>query len=60
MDEERIKKIEEKLEYLEKMINEHDSYIKSDLKQEFAEKTKFDELKERIDFVDEKIERQKG
>lgn len=59
MDEERIKKIEERLEQLEKKVQEHDDYMKSDLKQEFAEKSKFDELKERIDFIDEKVERQR-
>lgn len=57
--EERLRKIEEKLEELESKVKEHDSYIKSDLKQEFAEKDKFDQLKERLDFIDEKIERQK-
>ncbi|MFW6014664.1 MAG: hypothetical protein ACOCQG_05795, partial [Candidatus Nanoarchaeia archaeon] len=57
MDEERIKKIEERLKAVEEKLEEHDNYIKSDLKQEFAEKSKLEKLSERIDFIDEKLER---
>ncbi len=56
MDEKKIKELEERLARLERKCEEYDAHMKSDLKHVLGERETLEKLKEKVNFIDKKIE----